>query len=299
MRTARYRPGLLRPSRIGATALILASHAFLPGSLRAQTDPNHLYDKFQISVSGADVLIGPKVKVDPDNTEGTEVDAGDVLGIGRSGFEPRFALRWRPGHRHEIETAYLFINRSGENRLTQDITVRDTTFTAGLNLNTTFSADYAFLAYRYAFTAKEKTKISAQLGLGAIFFDLGIEALAGVTNGNDSLTASYSAGLDVTVPTSVLGLFGEFRLGDRWYLGVDAGWLGGSIESITVSLFQGGLAGRYFLSQRWGLEAGYGITSVKVTVDQAGSGGLFDPSFEGSIKYPYQNFRLGVIAAFQ
>jgi len=301
MRDARRRAHLLGSYRTAALALALALvlQAIVARPLHAQPEANHLYDKYEIDFSGADVLIGPKVKVDSDNSDGTEIDTGDVLGISRNGFEPRLAFRWRPGHRHEIEVGYLFLNRSGEKQLTRDITVKDTTFTAGLTLNSTFAADNAFLSYRYAFTAKEKTQIGAELGLGAIFFDLGIDALAGVSSGNASLSASYGASGGFTVPTLALGLYGRFRLGERWYLEADAGAIGGSIDNITVTLFQGGLAGRYFLSKRIGFEAGYGITTVKLTVDQEGSGGLFDPAFDGSIKYPFQNLRLGVIAAFQ
>jgi len=221
------------------------------------------------------------------------------LGIDRGAFEPQFSLRWRPGRRHEIQVGYLFLSRSGEKRLSRDINVRDTTFTAGLNLNTSFGADNAFLAYRYAFSAKENTQIGAQLGLGAIFFEISIDALSGAANGNDTLTTSYGAGASFTGPTAALGLYGRFRLGDRWYLEANAGTIGIKIENITATVFQGGVAGRYFLSKRFGLEAGYGLSTVKIKIDKEGSGGLFDPTAEGLVRYPTQDLRLGVIAAFQ
>ena len=282
-----------------AAALLLVMHALVPGVLHAQSEPNHLYDKFQVSASLAEVLVGPKVKADGDASDGTDVNFVDRLGIDRDGLEPRFAVRWRPGRRHEIEAGYLFVNRSGERRLTQDITVKDTTFTAGLNLNSIFDADNAFLAYRYAFKAKEKTQIGAQLGLGAIFFKFGIDARAGVASGNDTLSASYGVTQDFIGPTAALGLYGRFRLGDRWYLEAKAGSIGASVENITATIFEGGVAGRYFVSEKIGFEVGYGVTSFKVTMDREGSGGIFDPSIKGSVKYSSQDIRLGVIAAFQ
>lgn len=292
------RPSPLSSIRVAALLVMLAG--LDPETVRAQSEPNHLYDKYQISAFGSQVLIGPKVRVDSeDGSQGTEFSTGNVLGIDRGAFEPQFALRWRPGRRHEIQVGYLFLSRSGEKRLTRDINVRDTTFTAGLNLNTTFGADNAFLAYRYAFSAKENTQIGAQLGLGAIFFEINIDALAGATNGNDTLTTSYGAGASLTGPTAALGLYGRFRLGDRWYLEANAGTIGIKIENITASVFQGGVAGRYFLSKRFGLEAGYGLSTIRIKIDKEGSGGLFDPTIQGSIRYPYQDLRLGVIAAFQ
>ena len=289
-----------RLSSIPVAALFVMLAALDPATARAQSEPNHLYDKFQIGVFGSQVLIGPKVRVDSeDGTEGTEFSTGNVLGIDRGAFEPQFSLRWRPGRRHEIQVGYLFLSRSGEKRLSRDINVRDTTFTAGLNLNTVFGADNASLAYRYAFSAKENTQIGAQLGLGAIFFEISIDALSGAANGNDTLTTSYGAGASFTGPTAALGLYGRFRLGDRWYLEANAGTIGIKIENITATVFQGGVAGRYFLSKRFGLEAGYGLSTVKIKIDKEGSGGLFDPTAEGLVRYPTQDLRLGVIAAFQ
>jgi hypothetical protein len=121
-------PRSLLTSTIPALASLIVVILLVPGVLYAQSEPNHLYDKLQISASGAELLIGPKLKLDGDAVPGTEVSTGSGLGIGRSGFEPRFAVRWRPGKRHEIEAGYLFINRSGEKTLTKDISVRDTTF---------------------------------------------------------------------------------------------------------------------------------------------------------------------------
>ena len=280
--------------------MLVALTALHPASAQAWTEPNHLYDKYQIGAFGSQVLIGPKVRVDSEEgSQGTEISTGNVLGIDRSAFEPQFAVRWRPGRRHEIQVGYLFLSRKGETRLTRDINVRDTTFTAGLKLNTTFDADNATLVYRYAFTAKENTQIGAQLGLGAIFFDINIDALAGAASGNDTLTTSYGAGASLTGPTAALGLYGRFRVGDRWYLEGNAGSIGIKIENITATVFQAGAAGRYFLSERFGLEAGYGLTAVRITIDKEGSGGPFDPSVEGSIRYPYQDFRFGVVAAFR
>ncbi len=272
-----------------------------PAKPPAEPAANHLYDKFQIDMSLAEVLIGPNLRVDDedDDTDGTSVDTGNILGIDRAGLESRLAVRWRPGHRHELEAGILMVNRDGERKLTKDITFRDTTFAAGLNVNTSLGASNAFLSYRFAFTAKEKTQIGAQLGLGAILFKVDINAVAGVASDNDTLATSFGTSGEFPGPTAALGLFGRFRLGEKWYLEANAGAIGASIENITVKLVEAEADVRYFINDRFGLEAGYGLTQVKIDIDKAGSGGIFDPTIQGSIKYPFQNFRIGVVAAFQ
>jgi Ca2+-binding RTX toxin-like protein len=118
-------------------------------------------------------------------------------------------------------------------------------------------------------------------------------------NGNDTLTTSYGASGKFPGPTAAVGLYGRFRLGEKWYLSAGAGGMGATVENITISVVEAGTNLRYFINNRFGLEAGYGLTQVKFTIDKDGSGGLFDPSIQGSIKYPFQNIRIGVVAAFQ
>ena len=98
-----------------------------PGLLEAQEVPrSHLYDKFQVSASGTLLVLATKIRIDPDSGEGTEIDVGDNLGIGSTTLQPRLALRWRPGRRHEIEGGYQWAKRSGEAVLQDTIVFRDT-----------------------------------------------------------------------------------------------------------------------------------------------------------------------------
>ncbi len=75
-----------------------------PGLLEAQDVPrSHLYDRFQATASGTLLVLGTKIRIDPDTGEGTEIDLEDNLAIGSTTLQPRLALRWRPGRRHELE----------------------------------------------------------------------------------------------------------------------------------------------------------------------------------------------------
>jgi hypothetical protein len=291
--------------RLAAAALLFAVALTAVPALAASTPPstepvNHLYDKFQLDMSVADVPIGPKIKVDnADGSSGSEIESGDILGLNRSGAESRISMRWRPGHRHELEAGFMLVHRNGNKRLTKDFTFRDSTFKAGANISSSFGGSDAFLAYRFAFMAKKKTQLGAQLGFGAIFFKASIFAFAGVANGNDTLTTSYGASGSFPGPTAALGLYGRFRFGEKWYLEANGGGVGATIQNITVTTYEGSADLRYFINEKFGLEAGYGITTVKISVDKEGSGGIFDPNIQGDFRYPFQNIRMGVVAAFQ
>ena len=266
----------------------------VPGHLLAQNQANHLYDKFQFGASGASVILGTTIKIDnADGTAGTEIDF-NTLGISKNAFSPAFSVAWRPGRRHQLMLTYLYVNRSGSKTLTEDVDFADTSFTAGLKINSNFSAPTLALNYRFAIVAKEKTQVGVQVGLGALFFSVGIDAIAGVTGGGtDTLDVGYSASKSLTGPTAALGLYGAFRAGNHWYFDVNGGAIGARVSNVSASSWVFGADARYFFNNHWGLSGGWTYSGVKVTTDVAND--WLD--FTGSIKYNYNVFRLGAVYA--
>lgn len=282
-----------------ACAVLLAAVSPAPAAAQAEAEANHLYDKFEFTLSGSSVLTSPTLRIDGENGSGTEIEFGQRLGVDRSGFEPRLAIRWKPGRRHELEAGYLFVTRTGEKRLEDSIRVGDTVFTAGLKVDSKFGGDYAFLSYRYAIMARQNTQLGLNLALGYIAFAIDINALAGASNGNDTLTTSYGVSKSFPGPVATLGLFGRFRFGHQWDVAADAAYLGARASNLDISEYVLGGAVRHFVSRKLGFEAGYGITSVHLDISNKG-GRLIDPgTIQGKIRYSFQNFRLGVILALQ
>ena len=289
----------LVPARLSAVAPLLVGLLLAPVAVRAQAAPNHLYDKFEFSASGADVLLGSTFRIDnSDGTAGTEIDFG-TLGLSSNAFAPAVSAAWRPGRRHQLQLSYLYVSRSGEKTLTDTIYFADTSFAPGLTVNTKFSAPNLGLAYRFAFVAKEKVQVGAQVSLGALFFNIGIDALAELTAGGADTTIQYSNSRSLTGPTAALGLYGAFRVGNNWYLAAEAGAIGARVSNISATSWVFGGQARYYVSDHWAFGAGWNYSGIKVTIDKAGSGGTFSPDFTGTIKYGFNVFRFGVTYALQ
>lgn len=286
---------ILLSARLPVAAWFILLVGLLPGRVEAQGAVNHLYDKFQFGIAAADVILSSDIQVNnSDGTEGTSIDLG-TLGISQNAFAPAVGFSWRPGKRHELAMDYVYISRSGEKVLVDTVNFADTSFAAGLQVKSKFSAPTLGFNWRFAFTAKENTQIGFQVGLGALFFSLGIDALAGVSGGGaDTTEVSYSASKKLTGPTASLGLFGNFRFGDHWILGVNAGAIGAKVSNITATTWIGGLNGRYYFDKHWAVGAGWLINGIKVSSSGDGEGWI---DLSGSIKYTYQVFRLGVLYA--
>jgi hypothetical protein len=269
-----------------------------PGSLRAQEVPrSHLYDKFQVSASGTLLVLATKIRIDPDSGEGTEIDVGDNLGVGSTTLQPRLALRWRPGRRHELEGGYQWAKRSGEAVLQDTIVFRDTSYAAGLRVNSESGTSQMFLTYRYAFKAKEKTQIGAALGIGLIFLRETITATAGATTGGpDTAIVQFSRQGDINGPTGSIGGYGRWQLGDKWYLESDLRAIYLKINNIKAGVIEAGLAGRYFPWEKIGLELGYNLGFYQVNIE--GTNNFAGINRTGKIKYTVNGWRVGGVYSF-
>jgi hypothetical protein len=264
---------------------VIALVGATPGA-QAQS-ASRLYDKWQIDLSGAVVVMGTDIRVDGSNGEGTEISGEDVLGLSREKIQPRASVRWRPGKRHEIELGYQFARRTAEKTLERDIVFADSTYAAGLDLNSTFHTDQVFLAYRFAVRARERTQLGLGVGIGVFPFKLEVDRFASA--GGSGVTSANERNL--TGPFGSLGIYGRFLLGDRWYLESDLRGIAIKIDRFKASVVEANLAGRYFLSDKLAMELGYGISAVTITVDPPED----RQGFFGKLDYPLQNVRLGVV----
>lgn len=284
---------------------LLMITVWLTGVLSAEAgaqelDPR-LYPRFDLDVSGTFLVLGETIRIDPQNRPelGTEIDAENVLGVSQTSFQPRATLRWRPGRRHELELGYLRVVRSGERVLVDTIAFADTSFAAGLRINSTLKTSQAFLAYRYAFRVRPKSQIGAGLALGAIFFRQELDAVAGATAGGaDTTIAPYSQSRSLTAPTGSVGVYGRFKLGEKWYLDSDVRGVYVKIDNFKGVVVEVGVAGRRFFSKSFAAELGYSLGSYTVTVERTGGQGFLGIDLAGKIKYTVNGFRGGVVFLF-
>ena len=254
---------------------------------QAQSSIGNLYNKWQIDLSGAMVLMGSTIRVDGANGEGTDVDS-DVLGLSKSRLEPRISVRWRPGHKHELELGYQYARRDAEKTLDREIIFNDSTYDVGANIKTNFRTDQAFLTYRFALKAAERSQLGLGVGIGLLPFKFEIDALGSV-NGGEEVTSSGEKSL--LGPTASIGAYGRWLLGERWYIESDLRGIKIKIDRLHASVVEANLGGRYFLSPKFAADLGYGISSIRLEVDPRDSG----KGFSGKIKYPLQHVRLGMV----
>ena len=183
------------------------SAALLPLSLLAQEPQNHLYDKFQLAASATLLIYSTDLRIDPDSGGGTTINLESALGLETTNLQPRIAGRLRLGKRNELEAGFQWATRSSEKVLGDSLVIGDTTFAAGLRVAANMTTSQVFLAYRFAFMARERTQLGLGVGVGAILMHEDIDALAGTTHGGpDTAIAQFSDEKTFPWPTVSVGV---------------------------------------------------------------------------------------------
>lgn len=280
---------------LGGGWTILSSGAALAQDL----DPR-LYPKYELTASGAFLVLGETIRIDPDSGAGTEFNAEDDLDVSPTSFQPRAAFRWRPGQKHELELGFQRAVRStGERVITRDITFNDTSFTAGLRVDAGLRTSQLLLTYRYALRLRPKSQIGLGVGLGAILLRTELDAVGGVTAGGaDTTIVPYSSTRSLNAPTGSLGLYGRAQLGERWYGEADLRGLYAKVDNVKAVVAEVGAAARRFFSDKIAAELGYTLGLYTITLERKESGAGLVGDVSGKIKYHVNGFRAGVVFLF-
>ncbi len=272
-----------------SVCLAAAACLGVAGPLAAQAPYLSLYDKFQVNLSLSGVILNSDIRIDGSEGNGSDVDAEDDLGLATLKMEPRGSFRWRPWRRHEFEIGYQFAQRTGEKVLEREVTVADSVYEVGARVKTTFDSDLAFFNYRFAILAKERSQVGAGIGLGALFFDFGMDLLAHAGGASGEVSVSKS----VTVPVGSIGAYGRFLSGDRWRFDVEPRVFFLEIDRFDINVAELGGAVHYGISRRLAVEFGYASSWIKVEVAPEPVGNT-DRIVSGEIKYSLQSIRLGL-----
>lgn len=293
----------MRPAfvRLSISALLGAVFSAAPCELSAQdgpTDQNHLYDTFQVGVAFTTVLNFSNARVDAANgDQGTTLDFREVLGVSSATVQPAIGVRWKPGRHTEFDLGFQFLSQSGDRSANETIIIGEDTVSGDLDIKSKFSSDNATFQFKYSILAREKYNVGLALGLGAIFFDMTLDATGGACSGANCVADTLSTTRKFTGPTASLGAFGYWRVGNRWYVGADARGIGARVDRYDLTVFEGNVSGQYYLSNRWGLNLAWFYTDVSVEVGPK-SDGTATEDMVGEILYNYSSIRVGAVYAF-
>jgi hypothetical protein len=117
-------------------------------------------------------------------------------------------VRFTPNRRHRLDLGWYALRREGRRRLSEDITIGDTTYPAGTTVNSTYNFDIYRLTYSYSFFQDDRMDLAAGVGAYVAPIKFEISSNGGQSTESESFTA----------PLPVINLRGDFAVTPKLFL---------------------------------------------------------------------------------
>lgn len=208
--------------------------------------------RFKVSAGAFFPLNNTEVQVGTNNgNAGTEIDLEDDLGFNKSSSSFMANFEWRISRRSRLGTEYFILNRSASKTLQREIEFKDETYQINTRVSSFFDVQIARIYYGYAFLSKPKFEAGLLIGAHVLFGDVGIRAEA------NQASAEYRNNFAFTAPLPDVGIWGEFVLGKRFGLYVNANYLAAKVDNISGRITSYNISLLYNVYQNFSLTAGY------------------------------------------
>lgn len=230
--------------------------------------------RFKVTAGGFFPLNNTQVQVGTnDGNAGTEIDLEDDLGFSKSTSSFMGTFDWRISRRSRLGAEYFVLNRNASKTLERQIEFEDNVYNINTRVSSFFDVQIARIYYGYAFVSKPKYEIGALVGTHVLFGDIGLRVEA------NQASAEYKDNFAFTAPLPDVGVWGEFVLGKRFGLFVNANYFAAKIDTIKGKIVSYNLSLLYNVYQNFSLTAGY--TGLNFRIED------YEERVNGFVKWSY------------
>ncbi|MDW8852147.1 hypothetical protein SD960_18730 [Flavobacterium sp. MMLR14_040] len=215
--------------------------------------------RFKFTAGAFFPLNNTQIQVGRNSTDtGTEIDLENDLGFSKSSVSFLSTFEWRISRRSRLGFEYFNLDRTSSKTLERDITFGDNTYNVNARVSAYFNVQIARIAYGYAFLSKPKYEAGLLIGSHVMFVDLGLR-LEG-----EGQSLEYRDSFNFTAPLPDVGVWGEFVLGERFGLYVNANYLAVKIDNTDGRILSYNLSLLYNVHKNFSLTAGYTGLNFKI-----------------------------------
>jgi len=206
--------------------------------------------------------------------EGAELSLEDLLGLDDQASLFRIDANYRFNRHQMLGFSWFDIDRTGEQKIQEDLDIGDETFPAGADVRTGLDTEIFKLNYWWNFVAEEDWELGVGLGVYWMRIDASFDGR--LVAGEEEFDESVRETVKVDLPPPLLGLRGAYAITRRLRAT-------GSFEILYVPIdaFRGWIVDAR-LGLEWdildfaGLGLGYNFFNMGVDVDKDGFEGTFD-----------------------
>lgn len=243
--------------------------------------------RFKVTAGAFFPVNNTQIQVGRNNGQnGTKIDLEDDLGFSKSSASFLAAFDWRISRRSRLGVEYFSLNRTSSKTLEREIDFGDETYEINTRISAFFDVQIARIAYGYAILSKPKYEAGLLVGAHVLFADLGLRAQF------NTAQVERNENFAFTAPLPDIGIWGEFVLGKRFGLYVNANYLALQIDNIDGRIVSYNLSLLYNVHKNFSLTAGYTGLNFKVDAIEDRLNGYLKWGYNGptiSASYTFGN----------
>ncbi|WP_281232835.1 hypothetical protein [Flavobacterium gelatinilyticum] len=243
--------------------------------------------RFKVTAGAFFPVNNTQIQVGRNNGQnGTKIDLEDDLGFSKSSASFLAAFDWRISRRSRLGVEYFSLNRTSSKTLEREIDFGDETYEVNTRISAFFDVQIARVAYGYAILSKPKYEAGLLVGAHVLFADLGLRAQF------NTAQVERNENFAFTAPLPDIGIWGEFVLGKRFGLYVNANYLALQIDNIDGRIVSYNLSLLYNVHKNFSLTAGYTGLNFKVDAIEDRLNGYLKWGYNGptiSASYTFGN----------
>jgi hypothetical protein len=212
--------------------------------------------RFQLSLGGYFPEMTTSMRIDTKIGIGTELSLEDLFNLEKEMSVFRIAGNFDISRRSTLQGSYVGINRDNTVTLERDITIGDTTYNAGAQMEINFDVNYYALTYQY--NLFEKVNWKAGFSAGLRFAEFKTAFRAQFNNQSASTTTQVGA------PALLIGVHGSAYLAPRLLGTYSMEYFQLTVSDIKIKVLETNVALQYFITKNIGLGGGYASSSYQV-----------------------------------
>ncbi len=187
---------------------------------------------------------------------GTELSLEDDLNLLEDMRVFKTDALLRVGQRSQFLVSFTQLLRSQDFVLDESITVRDTTFEVGAEINLSFDTYYTALTWRYSIWNETNWNVGFSVGMRYVYFKAGFEGRL------NSSSTEVSDGIGA--PALLLGVHGGAYIAPRLLGRYSFEWIGLTVADISINILETAVSLEYFIGKNWGAGVAYSTNAYTV-----------------------------------
>ncbi len=256
-------------------ALCLAANSVVAQEESARRERGSLV--FGVFITDRDTT----TRLDSDFGSGTDIELESDLGLDASLTVFRLGGDAWIGERHRLDAAVFDLSRSATRRIEETIEFGDEIFA----IDTTVTSENDLSIYKFDYTYALFNRSRGYFGLTAGIY----VASTKLSLSEPTLGRAESEGL--TAPLPLIGIRGDYDLTDRVSVTFASQWFSIDTGDVSGSLRDVYIAGDYRIGDRWSLGLAYNNVIMNVDADEGrGFRGSLDWGYDGWIAYAKFSF---------